>query len=153
CVALVAHPDDERYKPYFGSTVKTPLFEVEVPVLAHQLAQPDKGSGIAMICTFGDMTDIIWWRELDLPNRTIIGRDGRVLPDAPDAITTEAGLAAYAEIAGKTVFSAQKRVVEMLEETGELQKVGDTFQHPVKFFEKGDRPLEIVSTRQWYIAN
>lgn len=153
CVALVAHPDDERYKPYFGQTVKTPLFDVEVPVLAHQLAQPDKGSGIAMICTFGDMTDIIWWRELDLPNRTIIGRDGRVLADAPEAITTEAGLAAYAEIAGKTVFSAQKRVVELLEESGELQKVGDTFQHPVKFFEKGDRPLEIVSTRQWYIAN
>jgi valyl-tRNA synthetase len=106
-----------------------------------------------MICTFGDMTDIIWWRELDLPNRTIIGRDGRVLADAPDAVMSETGLAAYAEIAGKTVFSAQKRVVEMLEESGELQKVGDTFQHPVKFFEKGDRPLEIVSTRQWYIAN
>ncbi|GGO61703.1 valine--tRNA ligase [Microbacterium nanhaiense] len=153
CVALVAHPDDERYQPLFGSTVTTPVFGVEVPVLAHPLAQPDKGSGIAMICTFGDMTDIIWWRELDLPNRTIIGRDGRVLADAPDAITTEAGLAAYAEIAGKTVFSAQKRVVELLEESGALLKVGDTFQHPVKFFEKGDRPLEIVSTRQWYIAN
>merc|ERR1712034_183388 len=65
CVALVAHPDDERYQPLFGSTVRTPLFDVEVPVLPHPLAQPDKGSGIAMICTFGDVTDIIWWRELD----------------------------------------------------------------------------------------
>ena len=153
CVALVAHPDDERYQPFFGTTVTTPLFGVEVPVLAHTAAQPDKGSGIAMICTFGDMTDIIWWRELDLPNRTIIGKDGRVLADAPDVITTEAGLAAYAELAGKTVFSAQKRVVELLEESGELLNVGETFQHPVKFFEKGDRPLEIVSTRQWYITN
>ena len=153
CVALVAHPDDERYQPYFGSTVTTPLFGVEVPVLAHTAAQPDKGSGIAMICTFGDMTDIIWWRELDLPNRTIIGKDGRVLADAPDVITSEAGQNAYAEIAGKTVFSAQKRVVELLGESGELLNVGDTFQHPVKFFEKGDRPLEIVSTRQWYITN
>ncbi len=64
CVALVAHPDDERYQPLFGTTVRTPLFDVEVPVLAHPLAQQDKGSGIAMICTFGDVTDIIWWREL-----------------------------------------------------------------------------------------
>src|SRR5699024_5665440 len=90
---------------------------------------------------------------LDLPNRTIIGKDGRVIADAPDVITSEAGRAAYAELAGKTVFSAQKRIVELLGESGELAKTGDTFQHPVKFFEKGDRPLEIVSTRQWYISN
>ena len=64
CVALVAHPDDERYAARFGTTVHTPLFGVEVPVLAHHLAEPDKGSGIAMICTFGDVTDVVWWREL-----------------------------------------------------------------------------------------
>ena len=153
CVALVAHPDDERYQPAFGTTVRTPLFDVEVPVLPHPLAQPDKGSGIAMICTFGDVTDIIWWRELDLPNRTIIGKDGRITAEAPEAITTGAARAAYAELAGKTVFSAKKRVVELLQESGEL--IGDPkpFTHPVKFFEKGDRPLEIVSTRQWYIRN
>ena len=153
CVALVAHPDDERYQPYFGSTVRTPLFDVEVPVLAHPLAQIDKGSGIAMICTFGDVTDIIWWRELDLPNRTIIGKDGRILADAPEILTTDASRAAYAELSGKTVFSAKKRVVELLQESGEL--IGDPkpFTHAVKFFEKGDRPLEIVSTRQWYLRN
>jgi len=153
CVALVAHPDDERYQPLFGTTVTTPLFGVEVPVLPHPLAQPDKGSGIAMICTFGDVTDIIWWRELDLPNRTIIGKDGRIVAEAPDVIVTDAAKAAYAEIAGKTVFSAKKRMVEMLQESGELDEVSKPFSHPVKFFEKGDRPLEIVSTRQWYIRN
>ncbi len=153
CVALVANPDDERYQPYFGSTVRTPLFDVEVPVLAHPLAQKDKGTGIAMICTFGDVTDIIWWRELDLPNRTILGQDGRVLPDAPDVLATDAAKAAYAEIAGKTVFSAKKRIVELLEESGELLEVSKPFTHPVKFYEKGDRPLEIVSTRQWYLRN
>jgi len=153
CVALVAHPDDERYQPLFGTTVRTPLFEVEVPVVAHPLAQPDKGSGIAMICTFGDVTDIIWWRELNLPNRTILGLDGRIVTDAPDVIVTDAGKAAYAELAGKTVFSAKKRVVELLQESGEL--IGDPkpFTHVVKFYEKGDRPMEIVSTRQWYIRN
>ncbi|MFD4957412.1 valine--tRNA ligase [Microbacterium sp. NPDC058389] len=153
CVALVANPDDERYQPYFGSTVRTPVFDVEVPVLAHHLAQQDKGTGIAMICTFGDVTDIVWWRELDLPNRTILGMDGRILADVPEAIVAEAGKAAYAELAGKTVFSAKKRMVELLEESGELLEVSKPFSHPVKFYEKGDRPLEIVSTRQWYIRN
>jgi len=124
-----------------------------VPVLAHHLAQPDKGSGIAMICTFGDVTDIIWWRELDLPNRTILGKDGRVLVDVPEAIVSDAGRAAYAELAGKTVFSARKSMVELLQASGDLIEVGKPFNHAVKFFEKGDRPLEIVSTRQWYIRN
>lgn len=153
CVALVAHPDDERYQPLFGTTVRTPLFDVEVPVLAHPLAQKDKGSGIAMICTFGDVTDIIWWRELDLPNRTILGKDGRVLAEAPDVIVTDAAKAAYAEISGKTVFSAKKSIVDLLRESGELDGEPKPFTHAVKFFEKGDRPLEIVSTRQWYVRN
>lgn len=153
CVALVANPADERYQPYFGKTVRTPVFDVEVPVLAHPLAQQDKGSGIAMVCTFGDVTDIIWWRELDLPNRTILGKDGRVLADAPEALETDAAKAAYAEIAGLTVFSAKKRMVELLEASGELLEVSKPFSHPVKFYEKGDRALEIVSTRQWYLRN
>ena len=153
CVALVAHPDDERYQPLFGTTVTTPLFGVEVPVLAHHLAQQDKGSGIAMICTFGDVTDVVWWRELDLPIRTILGADGRVQAEAPDALSSDAAKAAFAELAGKTVFSAKARIVEVLAEAGAL--IGDPkpTTHAVKFYEKGDRPLEIISTRQWYISN
>ena len=152
CVALVAHPDDERYQPYFGTTVRTPLFDVEVPVVAHHLAQKDKGSGIAMVCTFGDVTDVIWWRELELPLRPMLGKDGRVVEEAPEGIHGD-GLAHYGELAGKTVFSAKQRVVELLRESGDL--IGDprSITHPVKFFEKGDKPLEIVTTRQWYIAN
>ena len=153
CVALVAHPDDERYQPLFGKTVRTPLFDVEVPVVAHRLAQIDKGSGIAMICTFGDVTDVIWWRELDLPNRAIIGFDGRIVDEAPTGIESERGLANFAEIAGKTVFSAKQRIVELLQESGDMIGDAKPITHPVKFFEKGDKPLEIVSTRQWYIRN
>lgn len=152
-VALVAHPDDERYQHLFGTTVTTPLFGVEVPVLAHHLAQRDKGSGIAMIATFGDVTDVVWWRELDLPNRTIIGRDGRIVADAPDVIVTDAAKAAYAELAGKTVFSAKAKVVELLKASGEMIGEPKPITHSVKFFEKGDKPLEIVSTLQWYIRN
>lgn len=152
CVALVAHPDDPRYQPLFGSTVRTPLFGVEVPVVAHHLAQQDKGSGIAMVCTFGDVTDVVWWRELDLPMRPILGKDGRILADAPEGIE---GAAAeiYAELAGKTVFSAKARMVELLRESGDLIGEPRPITHPVKFFEKGDKPLEIVTTRQWYITN
>jgi valyl-tRNA synthetase len=149
CVALVAHPDDERYQPLFGKTVRTPLFEVEVPVVAHRLAEPGKGSGIAMICTFGDLNDVTWWRELQLPTRAVIGWDGRFVADPPAGVPADV----YAELAGKTSFSAQQRIVELLRDSGDL--VGDPkpITHPVKFFEKGERPLEIVTTRQWYIRN
>ncbi|TFD67403.1 valine--tRNA ligase [Cryobacterium sp. Hb1] len=153
CVALVAHPDDERYKHLFGTTVTTPVFGVEVPVLAHHLAQKDKGSGIAMICTFGDVTDVVWWRELDLPNRAIMGFDGRIIAEAPEAITSVGGRDAYAQLAGKTVFGAKAAVVELLKASGDLIGEPKPIVHAVKFFEKGDKPLEIVSTRQWYIRN
>ena len=153
CVALVAHPDDPRYQPLFGATVKSPLFGVSVPVLAHELAQPDKGSGIAMICTFGDLTDVTWWRELSLPVRSIVERNGRIKAEPPDAITSPAGRAAYAELAGKTIKQAQTRVVELLSEAGELDGEAKPITHPVKYYENGDRPLEIVASRQWYIRN
>ena len=153
CVALVAHPDDERYQPMFGKNVKTPLFGVEVPVLAHHLAQKDKGSGIAMICTFGDVTDVIWWRELDLPNRAILGWDGRIISEAPEIISDAKGKEVFAQLAGKTVFSAKQTIVELLQASGDMVGEPKPITHPVKFFEKGDKPLEIVSTRQWYIRN
>ena len=153
CVALVAHPDDERYQPLFGKTAKTPIFGVEVPILAHRLAVKDKGSGIAMICTFGDVTDVIWWRELDLPNRAMIGWDGRILAEAPDVIANGPGASLYAELAGKTIFSAKEVIVAALQASGDMVGEPKPIVHPVKFFEKGDKPLEIVSTRQWYIRN
>jgi valyl-tRNA synthetase len=149
CVALVAHPDDERYQGLFGQTVRTPLFGVEVPVVAHRLAEPDKGSGIAMICTFGDLTDVTWWRELQLPTRAIIGWDGRLVADPPPDVPLDP----YRELAGKTAHSARERIVELLRESGDLDGEPKPITHPVKFFEKGDRPLEIVTTRQWYIRN
>ncbi|MFI9554376.1 valine--tRNA ligase [Nonomuraea endophytica] len=149
CVALVAHPDDERYKPLFGTSVLTPLFGVEVPIVAHRLAEMDKGSGIAMICTFGDVTDVTWWRELGLDTRSVIGWDGRLLPEPPEGVDGEP----YKELAGKTVHSARERIVEMLRESGDLDGEPKPVQRTVKFYERGDKPLEIVTTRQWYIRN
>jgi valyl-tRNA synthetase len=151
CVAVVVHPADDRYASLVGASVTTPLFGATVPVVSHALAQPDKGTGAAMVCTFGDVTDVIWWRELSLPVRTIVGRDGRLLP-APPAGLSETGASLYvAELAGKTVAAAQRRIVELLHESGEARGVGRPITHAVKFYERGDRPLEIVTSRQWWI--
>ncbi len=153
CVALVAHPDDMRYRPLFGSSVRTPVFDVAVPVLAHPLADPDKGTGIAMVCTFGDTADVTWWRELDLPVRTVIGRDGRFVQEPPVVITSDAGRTAYAQLAGKTAAQARVTITEIFTQAAVMDGEPRTITHPVKFFEKGDQPLEIVASRQWYIRN
>ncbi|WP_104118546.1 valine--tRNA ligase [Arthrobacter sp. B1805] len=153
CVALVAHPDDERYKPLFGTTVTSPLFDVEVEVKAHPLAKPDKGSGIAMICTFGDLTDVTWWRELQLPTRAVVGRDGRIRSETPEWIATDRARENYAQVAGKTIFSAKEAVVALLRDSGDLDGEPKKIMHPVNFYEKGDKPLEVVTSRQWYIRN
>jgi valyl-tRNA synthetase len=156
CVALVAHPDDERYQPLFGGFAITPLFRVRVPVCAHPLADPTKGSGIAMICTFGDQTDVTWWRELSLSTRTIVGRDGKLMgaPFGEPGWESEDPAAArerYARLEGLSIAHARKRIVEMLEESGELVGEPRRITHAVKFYERGERPLEIVSSRQWFI--
>src|SRR3954465_6848604 len=156
CVALVAHPDDERYKPLFGSSVTTPLFGVSVPVKAHALADPEKGSGIAMICTFGDITDVTWWRELSLPVRAIIQQDGTlrdVTWGAPGWESADAGRAQrlYGDLKGLNAAKARTKIVEQLRESGDLVGEPRPIRPAVKFYEKGDRPLEIVTSRQWFI--
>ena len=149
CVALVCHPDDQRYADLVGGTVRTPVFDVEVPVCAHALADPAKGTGIAMVCTFGDLTDVTWWRELDLETRVVIGRDGRLLPEPPAGVPTQP----YATLAGQSVNAARRSIVQLLTDAGDLVGEPRPISHPVKFYERGDRPLEIVSTRQWYLRN
>ncbi|NMO50397.1 valine--tRNA ligase [Actinoplanes sp. TBRC 11911] len=149
CVALVFHPGDERYQHLLGRTVRTPLFDVEVPVYEHPLAAVDKGTGIAMVCTFGDLTDVTWWRDLDLQTRVVLGRDGRFLPDAPKDVP----VAAYQEVAGLTVNGARREIVQLLKDAGDLIGEPTPVMHPVKFYEKGASPLEIVTSRQWFIRN
>jgi valyl-tRNA synthetase len=156
CVALVAHPDDERFKPLFGTEVTSPLFGVPVPVRAHALADPEKGSGVAMICTFGDITDVTWWRELSLPVRAVIQPNGALRPVTWGSPGWESGDAAraqqaYDQLVNLSAARARSRIVELLRESGDLVGEPRPITHPVKFFEKGDRPLEIITSRQWFI--
>jgi valyl-tRNA synthetase len=153
CVALVAHPEDERYTALFGSTATTPLFGVQVPILAHRLADPTKGTGLVMVCTFGDTTDVTWWRDLQLDTRPVIGKDGRLLPAPPPGITSDAGIAAYQRIAGQSAKAARQLVTDLLHESGAVRGEPDPIRHAVKFYEYGQAPLEIITTRQWYIRN
>ncbi len=156
CVALVAHPDDERYKPLFGKNVITPLFGVEVPVKAHPLAEQQKGTGIAMICTFGDITDVTWWRELSLPVRAVIQPNGAFRPitwGQPGWESKDPARAQqiYSQLANLQPVRARAVIVEQLRQSGDLIGEPRPITHPVKFYEKGDRPLEIITSRQWFI--
>ncbi len=182
CVAVIVHPDDERYAAYVGQHAVTPLFHVPVPILTDAKADPEKGTGVVMVCTFGDQTDVEWWRDFKLPLRQIIGRDGHLLPahftaegapqngdthittqeDGREVVVTlppsrvmpslepERANAAYTELAGRYTKQAQRRIVELLTEAGRTTREPEAITHAVKFFEKGDRPLELVPTRQWY---
>jgi valyl-tRNA synthetase len=156
CVALVAHPDDERYKPLFGTDVITPLFGVRVPIKPHELADPEKGSGIAMICTFGDVTDVVWWRALSLPVRAIIQPNGRVRPvtwgsEGWESDDPTRAQQAYDRLVNLSAERARAAIVESLRESHALHGDPRPITHAVKFYEKGDHPLEIVTSRQWFI--
>lgn len=153
CTSLIANPEDERYKPYFGQEVTSPLFKVRVPILAHPAAEMDKGAGIAMCCTFGDVTDVQWWRELKLPTRSIILRNGRITSEVPDWISDEGARELFASLGGKTTFSARQIIVDALRESGDMQGEPTPTKRMTNFYEKGDKPLEIVTSRQWYLKN
>jgi valyl-tRNA synthetase len=156
CVALLAHPEDERQRGLVGHEVLTPLFGTKVPVMTHPLVERDKGTGLVMVCTFGDLTDVMWWRELRLPVRAILGPDGRLLElpwgspgwETADAERARAG---YDELKGRTINQARRRIVELLGESGDLIGEPQPVTRAVKFFEKGERPVEIVTSRQWFI--
>ena len=154
CVALVVAPNDERYEALLGKEAVSPLFGVRVPVVAHELVDPSKGTGIAMVCTFGDTTDVVWWRELSLPIRTIVGRNGRLTPldftEVPSVSPAHAQQT-YDRLVGMTVTTARQAIVDGLAAEGSLRGTPRPIAHAVKYYEKGSRPLEIVSSRQWFI--
>ncbi|MCL2824441.1 MAG: valine--tRNA ligase, partial [Polyangiaceae bacterium] len=119
CVGVTAHPTDVRYKHLFGKCAVTPVFHVPVPIFASELADPQKGTGILMVCTFGDATDVLWWREQKLALRQIVGRDGRLIPvefgtSGWESVSSAKANEAYSQIVGKNVKQAKAAMVELL---------------------------------------
>ncbi len=156
CVAVLAHPEDERYRKWIGKRAVTPLYRAPVPIVADESADPEKGTGILMVCTFGDQMDVEWWRAYGLPLRQIIGRDGRILPvnygqPGWDTLDPDTANRVHAELAGLRVRQAQKRIMEIAAETdGVVDRPRTGITHAVRFFEKGDLPLELIPARQWF---
>jgi len=155
CVAVLVHPDDVGNGALIGKTAVTPLFSTPVPIMADPRVDPAKGTGCVMVCTFGDATDVEWWRDLKLPLRRIVDEKGCLCPiqfGTPgwDSLDPDAANAAWGAISGAYVAKARKKTVEMLREAGIVTE-SKPLTHAVKFFEKGERPLEIVPTRQWFV--
>ena len=165
CIAVVAHPDDERYKPLFGKFAITPLYHARVPILPAEHADPEKGTGILMICTFGDIHDVEFWKRSKLPLRQIIGRDGRFMgirfgEGVFESTRPEDANKNFANVQGLYVNQARAKTVEMLRtpESAALAGKGPALvaepkptEQAVKYYEKGDQPLEYISTRQWFV--
>jgi valyl-tRNA synthetase len=164
CVGVTAHPEDARFRDLFGRRAITPLFRVPVPIFSSELADPEKGTGILMVCTFGDATDVFWWREHGLALRQLVGRDGRLADvrfggDDFPSLDPDAANRAWGELRGRSVAQARELIVQLLRDpaasaTGRgapLVAEPEPIEHAVKFYEKGDRPLEHVPTRQWFV--
>ncbi len=164
CVGVTFHPDDERYKDLEGKQAVTPVFHVKVPIFSSQLVDKEKGSGILMVCTFGDATDVAWWKEKGLAIRQILAANGRLIDvefgkQGWESKNSDKANECYREIAGKTIKQAQKIMVELLRRPendacgagAPLVEEPEALEHAVKFYEKGDKPLEFITTRQWFV--
>ena len=159
CVAVVAHPEDERYKKFFYKQAITPLFSSLVPVLPSPHADPKKGTGILMVCTFGDKEDVHFWEKQKLPLKQIISPEGflkdirfeKPTSKSFSSLQPERANKYYAELKGSRVKQARAKIREILKETRNLVSEPKPTEHAVKFYEKGDYPLEIIPARQWYI--
>jgi valyl-tRNA synthetase len=156
CVALVVHPDDDRFTALQGTTARTPLFGAEVPVLAHRLADPGKGTGVAMLCTFGDPTDLVWWRDLGLPMRPVLAPDGTLRPvtwGSPEFPSADPAAAQRVsdQLTGLPVGRARERMAALLRQAGALAAPPAPVTQTVKFYEHGSQPVEILTSRQWFV--
>jgi valyl-tRNA synthetase len=137
CVAVFVHPEDKRYTHLVGEKTEVPIFKQRVPILTDPLADPDKGTGIVMCCTFGDQTDIIWWQKHNLPLLDMIGLDG--------LMTEGAGI-----LAGLSTYEARQITIKHLTDNGFLESQTKVTQS-VRVHERCDTPVEYISNKQWFI--
>lgn len=138
CVAVLVNPEDERYKHLVGKLVKVPLFEDRtVKIYADEKVGIDKGTGIVMCCTFGDQTDVEWWKKFNLELRQAIDDGGRM--------TEICG-----KYAGLKTTEARAQIIEDLKQAGYIYRQ-DPICHAVQVHERCDTPIEFLPKKQWFI--
>ncbi len=154
CVALFYHPDDVRYKHLAGQTAISPLFGAKVPILADELVSIEKGTGLVMCCTFGDQTDVLWWRKHKLPTKIIISKWGTITNVEFDDNCSNKDLAnKYAsQILELKITEARVKIIEILRNEGLLLAQTEKLQN-VRCAERSGAPLEILTTPQWFIKS
>ncbi len=135
CVAIFVNPDDKKHAKLVGKKVKVPLFGQEVTIMTDRRVDPEKGTGIVMCCTFGDLTDIEWYKAYNLPLRIIIDNHGRMLDP---------------HFKGMKIKEARAAVIEELKQKGYLTEEKE-IEHNVNVHERCKTEIEFLVTKQWYI--
>jgi len=152
CVAVMYHPEDPNASKYKGKNAITPLFGVKVPMIADELVEREKGTGIVMCCTFGDDTDKDWWRKHKLPLRALLGKDGKLNFGGNLYIASFKGelVPQHSDLQGLKPKQANAKTLELLQTAGVVLKQAQMV-HTVKCAERSGTPIEIIPTHQWFI--
>ncbi|HEX2985475.1 MAG TPA: valine--tRNA ligase [Caproiciproducens sp.] len=137
CVALFIHPDDKRFCRFIGKTATVPLYQFDIPILADEKADMEKGTGIVMCATFGDTTDLEWFDRHQLPYKRIVEANGRISEDVPF-------------LGGFKIAEARSRIITLLDEKGLLLR-SEKIRHVVTVHERCGKEVEIIPSRQWFI--
>jgi valyl-tRNA synthetase len=155
CVCVFFHPEDKRYQKLEGKFAISPLFNVKIPIIPDDMVDPEKGTGLVMCCTFGDQTDIQWWRKHKLPTKIIFTKWGAIV-DAidfdEDCLDVSKAQDFVSQIAGMTIKSAREKMIELLKANNLLISQTEKTQ-TVKCAERSGAPLEILTTPQWFIKS
>ncbi len=137
CQTVIVNPNDDRYKKLFGKTAITPIFNKEVKITAHPQAKMEFGSGAAMICSYGDFSDVRLFRELKLKEIILLNEKGKLTENAGD-------------YAGLSVAQAREKIIEDLEKAGLVEKK-ETISHRIPLCDRSKTPIEIIPMKEFYI--
>ncbi len=136
-VCVFVNPKDEEHNHLIGKTAHIPVIDVEVPIMGDEKVAIDKGTGVVMCCTFGDQTDIEWWKKYNLPLKYIFTADGKIIDSVPN-------------YGGMKIKAARKQIVEDLQAGGFIVKI-EELEHEVQTHERCGREVEYSVMKQWFI--
>jgi len=135
CVAIFVNPDDKANSRLIGTEVEVPIFKQKVKIIGDSRVDPEKGSGVVMCCTFGDQTDIDWYKAYNLPLKLIINEEGKIT---------------HPYFAGMSVKEAREKIIKDLEGMGLVVKE-EKIEHAVNTHERCGTEIEYTVKSQWFI--